>query len=133
MSSDVDAVIAALRTILEEAEARHAEFWWKTHIVNRWIDQLPGAWWGRWRSLRLRPDSGNLAQRPNLLTHVRATLAYLETNRDAIAAQSSWWPFSKALPKAVPSTTEAVRKEVPSLPQHPRDGEGTTRKPKWLN
>ena len=39
-SKDVDAVIAALRTVLQEAEERHGELWWETHIVNRWIDQL---------------------------------------------------------------------------------------------
>jgi hypothetical protein len=96
-TADVDAVIAALRTVLEEAEARHSEYWWKTHIVNRWIRQLPGAWWGRWRSLRLRGDnySGMDATRENLITHVRATLAYLESNRDAIAAKPRRWAWRK--------------------------------------
>jgi hypothetical protein len=89
MLSDVDAVIAALRVVLHEVET-HTNFsrtkaYWETHIVNKWIYQLPGARWGRWRQLRLRPDNGNLAERTNLIMHVRATLAYLETNRETIA------------------------------------------------
>jgi hypothetical protein len=74
-----DAVIAALRVVLHEAETcanfSRTDFYWKTHIVNKWIYQLPGAWWGRWRELRLRSDCGDLAERPNLIMHVRATLA----------------------------------------------------------
>ena len=92
MLSDVDAVIAALRVVLREVET-HTNFsrtnaYWKTHIVNKWIYQLPGARWGRWRELRFRPDYGDFAERPNLIMHVRATLAYLETNRETIAAHS---------------------------------------------
>lgn len=95
MASDVDAVIAALRIVLREAEAR-TNLYWDTHIVNKWINQLPGGRWGRWRQLRLRADSGSQAERPNLITHVRATLAYLEVNRDAIKASRAWsWPFGK--------------------------------------
>ena len=126
--ADVDAVIAALQVVLEEAEARGSEFWWKTHIVNKWIDQLPGAR-RRWRELRLRGDSGDLAQRANLITHVRATLAYLETNRDAIAAQRSWWPFGRAALRSAPKEKLAQlekRREAPTV------DDGTT-KPKWLN
>ncbi len=95
MSADVDAVIAALQTVLHEAEERQRELWWNTHIVNRWIGQLPGAWWGRWRRLKLRADSGEQARRDNLITHVRATLAYLESNRDAIAARPRRWAWPK--------------------------------------
>ena len=76
MSSDVDAVIAALRIVLHEAETRTYDTWWKTHVVNRWIDQLPGGWRGKSRNLRLRADSGFEATRTNLITHVRSTLAY---------------------------------------------------------
>ena len=49
--ADVDAVIAALRIALQEAEAR-TQGWWKVAALNRWINQLPGAWWGRWNQLR---------------------------------------------------------------------------------
>lgn len=116
MSTDVDAVIAALRTVLQEAEDREGDYWWNTHIVNRWIDQLPGAWWGRWRRLRLRGDSGDSdAKRDNLITHVRATLAYLEANRDAIASRRLRLPAAPAQSKEV-----AVK-----------DARGA--RPKWLN
>jgi hypothetical protein len=33
--------MAALRVILQHAETRTQEFWWKTHVVNKWVDQLP--------------------------------------------------------------------------------------------
>ena len=71
MAEEDKAVVNALRTILAEAEAREAQFWRDTHIVNRWIDQPPGAWRGKWRRLRLSPDSGDQATRENLVTHVR--------------------------------------------------------------
>ena len=45
--SDVDAVIAALRAVLNEAEAHKVQSYWKPKIFNRWIGQLPGAWRGR--------------------------------------------------------------------------------------
>jgi hypothetical protein len=47
MASDLEAVIAALRVVLREAEMR-TNLFWETHVVNRWIGQLPGARWGRW-------------------------------------------------------------------------------------
>ena len=57
-ASDVNAVIAALCIALSEAETRD-DYWWKVHVVNRWIDQLPGGWRGKWRHLRLRGDNYN--------------------------------------------------------------------------
>ena len=140
MLSDVDAVIAALRVMLREVET-HTKFsrtkaYWETHIVNKWIYQLPGARWGRWRELRLRPDCGDLAERPNLIMHVRATLAYLETNRETIAAHKPWWSFGRRATNPVPETPAAPVKEKPAPPQEPR---GTPRGPdrstklKWLN
>ena len=135
MPSDVDAVIAALRVVLHEAETS-TNFYWETHIVNKWIYQLPGARWGRWRELRLRPDSGDSAVRPNLITHVRATLAYLETNRETIAAQRSWWPFRRRATNPAPKATAAVAKEKPAPLKEPREtprGPDRSTKPKWLN
>ncbi|HEY5830586.1 MAG TPA: hypothetical protein VIV01_19680 [Hyphomicrobiaceae bacterium] len=133
MSSDVDAVIAALRVVLHQAEHSTHETWWKIHVVNKWIDQLPGAWRGKWRQLRLRADVGTEARRDRLVTPVRATLAYLETNRDAIAAQRPWWSLGKA---ALRSTQKPAMKEVPGREEKrqeaPRVQDGTT-KPKWLN
>lgn len=55
MAADVDAVIAALRIALDEAQ-KSSEVHWKTKTANRWINQLPGAWAGRWRQLKLRGD-----------------------------------------------------------------------------
>ena len=130
MSGDVDAVMAALRIVLHEAETRTYDTWWKTHVVNRWIDQLPGGWRGKWRNLRLRADSGFEATRTNLITHVRSTLAYLETNRDVIAAQSSWRPFGRVAPRVAAKADEVAVKEKPAAGHVHVE---TTTNPKWLN
>ena len=55
---------------------------------TRSVKGIPGAWMGRWRHLKLKATYkyNNEASREDLITHVRATLAYLETNRDAIEA-----------------------------------------------
>jgi len=50
-----DAVIAALRIALQEAEKGSGTFW-KAKASNRWINQLPGAWMGCWWHLRIRGD-----------------------------------------------------------------------------
>jgi hypothetical protein len=52
----VDAVIAALQVALREAEMRTNATWLKAAILNRWIGRLPGAWWGRWRELKMTGD-----------------------------------------------------------------------------
>jgi hypothetical protein len=114
MSNDVDAVIAALRMILHDAEQRNYP-WWKVHVVNSWINQLPGAWRGRWRYLKLRGDNydGDKAIRANLIAHVRATLAYLEVNRDAIKAKRVWrWPARKVASAAAAGKKEATKDGV---------------------
>ncbi|MGE3703241.1 MAG: hypothetical protein AB7G08_31545 [Hyphomicrobiaceae bacterium] len=118
MSKDVDAVIAALRMVLHDAEHR-GDGWWKVHVVNKWIDQLPGARWGKWRHLKLQGDNyvGDSALRPNLIAHVRATLAYLEVNRDQIKAGRRWrWPFSRT---KKPEPIEAEFREVAEVPEKP--------------
>jgi hypothetical protein len=83
MATEIDAVIAALRVVLAEAEQRKDYLSWDIAKVNDWIARLPGAWWGRWRHLKLRPDwtSGSSASTQNLISHVRATVAYLESYR----------------------------------------------------
>ena len=81
MANDIDAVIAALRVVLEEAERRETS--WDISKVNNWIARLPGAWRGRWRHLKLRADHGRTAYRQSFVGHVRATIAYLESYRDA--------------------------------------------------
>lgn len=53
MSTDVDAVIAALRIVLKEVERQSTTPKFPTHIVSKWIGQLPGAWTGWWRRLVL--------------------------------------------------------------------------------
>jgi hypothetical protein len=135
--TDVDAVIAALRVVLHYAEHGTHETWWEIHVVNKWVDQLPGARWGRWRQLRLPADSGSQARRDHVVTHLRATLAYLETNRETIAAQrSSWWPFGRSAPCSAQEPAAAVVKEAPARvekrQESPAVQDGTT-KPKWLN
>ena len=81
--SKVDAVIAALQAVLKDAESSKFPSQWKTRAVNRWINQLPGGRW-RWWHLKLRGDSERLVSREEFIGHLRATLAYLETNRDEI-------------------------------------------------
>jgi hypothetical protein len=96
MSSNIDAVIAALRVALNEAE-RSQEHWWKVRAANRWINQLPGAWVGRWWHLKLWSEIGEgLISRARFIGHVRATLAYLEANREEIRSTKAWsWPLSR--------------------------------------
>ena len=48
MPNNVDAVIAALRIALREAEKGDRTHW-KAKASNSWINQLPGAWMGRWQ------------------------------------------------------------------------------------
>jgi hypothetical protein len=83
MSTDADAVIAALRVVLQEVERRDDDMW-EPEIVNKWIHQLPGDW----AKLELETDDGTFAERENLLLHVRATLAFLESHRDAGGGRS---------------------------------------------
>jgi hypothetical protein len=90
----IDAVIAALHAVLREAESRTTTYRWQTKIVNRWINQLPGAWRWRWRHLKLRGGIDREVGRDAFIGHVRATLAYLENNRDEIqsAGPRRWLP-----------------------------------------
>jgi hypothetical protein len=119
VSKDVDAVIAALRIVLQEVERQTWSNTFDTHVVNKWIGQLPGAWTGRWNRLRLEPRWGGspVAYREAVLTHVRTTLAYLEVNRDQIKAGRTWrWPFRRA-PK--PAPIDAEFKEVAAPTEKP--------------
>jgi hypothetical protein len=91
MASNIDAVIAALRVALREAESSNV-YWWKVRAANRWINQLPGAWMGRWWHLKLRTEfgDGGSIPRADFIGHVRATLAYLEPNREEIRSARLW-------------------------------------------
>jgi hypothetical protein len=90
MSNNVDAVIAALRVALDEAQKSPEAVWWNPENANRWISQLPGAWYGRWRHLKLWSDEFGWVQTTDFIGHVRAMLAYLEVNRAAIGSTRFW-------------------------------------------
>jgi hypothetical protein len=130
--SDVDAVIAALRAVLNEAEAHKSRAHWKPKIFNRWIGQLPGAWRGRWRRLKLR---GIRVERDAFLGHVRATLAYLETQRETLKKERPWWRFLGAPKRPVVRAEHAATRIAPSHPepQQADEDEETQPRPKWLN
>jgi hypothetical protein len=131
--SDIDAVIAALRAVLQEAG--HGGTWLKTNTVNRWIGQLPGAWWGRWRRLKLRGNVDREVTRDALIGHVRATLAYLEAQREALGKQRSWWRFLSAPKRPIARPEHAGTRIAPSHPDPQQADEvGETQpRPKWLN
>lgn len=130
MAATVEAVIAALRVTLEEAQ-KSREASWKVESVNRWIGQLPGSWSGRWRRLVLKSDDSGNARRDELVAHVRAVIAFLETNRHQIAQSRKWWPLRRrwpanspivSAPVAAPSSSAArpvnllrVRKPMPGI------------------
>jgi hypothetical protein len=90
MAADVEAVVAALRVALDEAQ-NSDELYWKVEASNRWLGQLPGAWTGRWRKLILGGDSAGETLRENFVGHVRAVIAFLETNRAQAPAKRRWW------------------------------------------
>ncbi len=87
MAAGIDAVIAALRVVLEEAQKSNAPQA-KANAANCWINRLPGAWTGRWRKLVVPANSSGEIPRGEFIGHVRAVLAYLETSsRDPAPAQ----------------------------------------------
>lgn len=90
MTSQVDAVILALRSVLDDA-VRSNDVHWQTRTINRWINQLPGAWTWKWRHLKLRGDSRRVL-RADAIVHLRATISYLEANRANIETPSFRWP-----------------------------------------
>ena len=132
-TSDVDAVIAALRAVLRDAELTSGTL--PTNIINRWIGQLPGAWRGRWRRLKLRGNAFGNAPRDVVIAHVRATIAYLEAQREALGQKRRWWRFSRAQKRPTARADFAPARIAPSHPeaqQTDEDGE-TQPRPKWLN
>ena len=132
-TSDVDAVIAALRAVLRDAELTSGSL--PTNIVNRWIGQLPGAWRGRWRRLKLRGNAFGKAPRNAVIAHVRATIAYLEAQREALGQKRRWWRFSRAQKRPTARADLAPARIAPSHPepqQADEDDEAQPR-PKWLN
>jgi len=129
MAADVEAVIAALRVALDEAQKSEEDFW-QVSAVNRWIDQLPGIWMGRWRDLKLAGDTVGEVDREQFVGHVRAVVAFLEASRMPTPRVRKWWSLrrrnSATLAAAQPATTPAratakpinllrVRKPMPGL------------------
>lgn len=94
MAADVDAVIAALRVVLDEAQKSEEPFW-KVESANRWISQLRRSWSRRWRKLVLKGDVSGDARREEFVAHVRAVIAFLETDRQQIPASRKWWPLRR--------------------------------------
>jgi hypothetical protein len=119
MATDIDAVIAALRVALDEAQ-KSGETFWKVKSANRWINQLPGAWAGRWRQLKLSGDFDGEIKRTEFVGHVKATLAYLEANREAIRSMRAWsWPLRNAGSKPLAEPIDADFKDVTPADQKP--------------
>jgi hypothetical protein len=101
MGSDVDAVVAALKIALEEAQGSTAAHW-GAKAANRWVARLPGAWLGRWRQLRIEPNYWGQVDREEFIGHVRAVLAYLETNRE-VASRTFAWRRQRTVTQAIPA------------------------------
>ena len=83
MAADVDAVIAALRVALEESQ-KSDDVSWKVEAANRWVEQLPGAWSGRWRKLVLRGASRLPVELRQAVRRERASLV------EALLARERW-------------------------------------------
>jgi hypothetical protein len=112
MAADIDAVVAALRVVLDEAQKSDEPFW-KVESANRWIGQLPRSWSRRWRKLVLKGDAGGEARREEFVAHVRATVAFLEMNRLQKPASRKWWPLRRRGP-AVPAGANPTVANAPS-------------------
>ena len=95
MATEIEAVIAALKVELQQAEKSKATFW-RAERCNRWIKQLPGAWTLKWKNLKIWSDSDGDVYRDEFITHLKATIAYLETKRAQPQTKTtSWiWPFT---------------------------------------
>lgn len=115
MTSSVDAVIAALKVVLTEAE-RSRDSHVDVRDANRWIDQLPGAWFGRWRNLKMRPQPySESVTRSDFVSQLRATLAYLEANRERIGTAL----FSRGKPqRKAPNASEPIDAEFREVPEN---------------
>lgn len=117
MGNTIDAVIEALKIALEEARKATDDDYWKVENANRWINRLPGAWMGRWKDLKLKGDYAGDVDRQAFVGHVRATLAYLETNKDAIRSMRTWsWGTPSKKSARVAEPIDAEFKDVTSRP-----------------
>lgn len=117
MGNTIDAVIEALKVALEEARKATGEDYWKVESANRWINRLPGGWRGRWKDLKLEGDYAGDIDRQSFIGHVRATLAYLENNKDAIRSMRTWsWGTPRTTSTTVAEPIDAEFKDVTSQP-----------------
>ena len=110
MAAEVEAVIAALRVTLDAAHKSDEPFW-QVAAVNRWVDQLPGAWMGRWRDLKLAGDNVGDADREQFVGHVRAVVAFLETRRMQTPQARKWWLLRR---RNAPAHTAAQAAATPA-------------------
>jgi hypothetical protein len=114
MTTRVDAVILALRSVLQDAEQTPSVYW-ETRTINRWINQLPGAWTWKWRHLKLRGNTDRRVGRGDAIVHLRATIAYLEANREDVESKSWRWPvWAKRRDELKSSSVEFKRVEGPT-------------------
>ncbi len=112
MAAEVEAVIAALRVTLDAAHKSDEPFW-QVAAVNRWVDQLPGAWMGRWRDLKLAGDNAGDADREQFVGHVRAVVAFLETRRMQTPQARKWWSLRR---RNAPAQAAATPARAPAKP-----------------
>lgn len=113
--TEVEAVIAALKSVLKDAETQRCSHYYP-RTANRWIDRLPGSWRGK-GSLKVAPRGEWIAY-ADFVSQVRATIAYLETNKEVIANGSgaSWLRFWRRKPKEAPVSLEPIDVEFSEAP-----------------
>jgi hypothetical protein len=92
VGTEIDAVIAALKIELQEAEKFDCMYW-KAERCNRWIKQLPGAWALQWENLKITGDYADDVNRVFFITHIKASLAYLEAKRIQSETNPVRWPW----------------------------------------
>jgi len=112
MAAEIEAVIAALRVTLDAAQKSDEPFW-QVAAVNRWVDQLPGAWMGRWRDLKLTGDNAGDADREQLVGHARAVVAFLEARRMQTPQAHKWWSLRR---RNLPGNAAAQASTTPARP-----------------
>lgn len=127
MSQDIDAVIAALRVALSEAQ-QSAALWWRVEASNRWIRQLPGWWAGRWGNLILQGDILGEVPRQEFIGHVRATISFLKpsglTSMRREVGGGLWFP--RKMPQ--PTSSEPVEAEFVEVEPAPSDRSSKSRR-----
>jgi hypothetical protein len=96
-----------LRVALDEAQRSDEDFW-QVSAVNRWIDQLPGIWMGRWRDLKLAGDTVGEVDREQFIGHVRAVVAFLEASRTPSPLVRKWWSLRRRNSTTQPATQAAA-------------------------